>query len=576
MAWFAENYLVIDYGSSYIKGALYEGGAGASKILRLESLPIVSIGSADPVALALVREARAEDDAADVPGPQESLQHVELGEYEYNLVRYVLSFFPEEQNFIINLPQEKLYVRDLNIPVINPRQLPEMIPFEVENLIPITLEEAEVQGIIAESNEESTRVVSFSVNRQVLIDTVEPLQRGDSAIRMLSVDAVGLAEFARLLPENDYRDRVIAQIDMGGEYTIFNALKNGQLIFTRKLDLGGADITRLVAEQFKLGNDEAEQRKLELGLDLTFLNKELQPDDAWFKRLRVEKSEYVKLLKKVESLFKELCEEIERSVLSLPVESPQVFYCSGGLSLMAGVIDYLGQELGRRVTAYPVALSNGENPALWATAIGTSAHYQRKSQDRLDFLNSPFGSTLKGGELNFNMFSTPIMILLLSVILFLGGLLAGVVLDRRQIQANRTELIKVARTIPGVKASSNYKTILNNIKQVCRTRLRSAGGTEDGQGILQILQEITRLTPGPDDLFFKLRLLTYTGDGVKFDADVNNYEDSTRLIAALKKSTLFSKVELAKNQRAYNQKLIRITVQIKLNRQSKLAGASCN
>ena len=65
MALFTEHYLAIDYGSTQIKGALYQSGPGGTRILRVESLPIVSISSmAHPVQEVVVDTDSDEDSAS--------------------------------------------------------------------------------------------------------------------------------------------------------------------------------------------------------------------------------------------------------------------------------------------------------------------------------------------------------------------------------------------------------------------------------------------------------------------------------------------------------------------------------
>ena len=120
MSILARKELVVDYGSTHIKGALVESSPlGGRRILRLETLPIVSL--------------RTDGDN-------------QAEEYEYNLVRFVQSFFPEEESFLLNLPMDRVYVRDIRVPVVTAKQIDEVMPFEVEPLLPVSLENAEVIG----------------------------------------------------------------------------------------------------------------------------------------------------------------------------------------------------------------------------------------------------------------------------------------------------------------------------------------------------------------------------------------------------------------------------------------------
>jgi general secretion pathway protein L len=110
------QYLAIDYGTTHIKGILFRQVLGSVTILRHESLQIVS------------------------------LPEKQSDEYEYNIVRFIQSFFPEESNFLINIAMDNLFIRDLVIPLNSEKAIKEILPFEVENVVPFPIETMVVQG----------------------------------------------------------------------------------------------------------------------------------------------------------------------------------------------------------------------------------------------------------------------------------------------------------------------------------------------------------------------------------------------------------------------------------------------
>jgi general secretion pathway protein L len=243
---FNEQFLVIDYGTTRIKGVLCENGPGGRRVLRLESLPIVLLENAD------------------LGEEEDSGALADLTEYEYNVTRFVQSFFPEESNYLLNLSLDRVYVRDLVIPIVNAKQINEVIPHEVENYLPVSLDEAEVIGKAWEIGDESSQVITFTAPNESLVQRVQPLLRGTTSVRMLSLDAVGLANFIQLLDPTEYQDRVVGQIDIGGSLTILNILKDGELVFSRQLPIGGRDLDYIIAEEYNVDVDMAETIKLGL------------------------------------------------------------------------------------------------------------------------------------------------------------------------------------------------------------------------------------------------------------------------------------------------------------------------
>ena len=537
MSIFYEQYLVIDYGTTHMKGVLYQSGPGSKKILRVESLPIISLQ--ESTALAPVPSANGER-----PINPENLRG--LGEYEYNVIRFIQSFFPEEQSYIINVPLDRVYVRDITVPIINAKQIKEVVPGEVENLIPVTMEEAEVVENTWEIEEDSSRVITFTSLHENLEAAVQPFLKGAATIRMLSLDAVGLAGIVHLLEPEDYKDRVIGQIDIGGARTTFNVVKNGELVFTRKLPVGGDDISDMIADTLKIDRSQADQKKIELELDLTDLERRTDKPDSFYKRHRIDLKTYNKLCEKAREIYEELCDEIDRSTLSLPCKSPDIFYLSGGASLQAGLLDFIRQNLETDVRPYPLDMTGDPvGIALWATALGTGEHYRLKTAQRIDYLQTPFGNTLRGGQFNVNIFATPLLFGVGSIIILLASFVASILLDYNEIDRYNQEIAAVAKKIPGLNGKGS--NLVSEARRLCNRKLKAQVTGDNSVSFLGILKEITSKTPGRDELPFKLKRLRYYETGVDFSGEVNGSEKISLLRKKLRESGLFSKVEVERN-----------------------------
>ncbi|MCR9144563.1 MAG: pilus assembly protein PilM [bacterium] len=566
---FSEKYLVIDYGSTHIKGALLQsGGPGGFKILRLESLPIVSLPQ-----VAAVAAGEGAPDPGDAPDGG-------LDEYEYNLIRYVQSFFPEEQNFLLNLPVDRLFVRDVTVPTTNPKQMDEIIPFEVEGLLPVALEDAEVIGQAWETREEDSSVITFTARHESLEAVVRPLLRNDTSIRMLSVDAVGLAGLARMLPAEQWKGQSVGQIDVGGHYTIFNVVRDGKLVFSRQLPYGGQDITDIVAEKLGLSIEEAERKKLELELNLGYDSKRAAKPDVFFRRNRVDAKAYEAIIAACRRNFDELNEEIERSILALPCETPATFYVSGGAAQMGGVREFLEDALERRVIHYPLGLSSGQDMNLWATAIGTAEHYRAKAIDRLDFLDSPFGATLRGGSFNLGIFSTPILFVSASVIIFLISLLLSIWQDKQEISKYRRQVEQIAKQIPGLGTKRTVEEYVAAARRMCQERLLSTEG-QGGARVLDILKTLSDLTPPASELNFRFSSFQYDEKSVQVIAQfaganqAESLNSAAQLEEKYKTSPLFSNVEVLRRNILPDRRSVRMTFKLTLKRETAATSVRC-
>ena len=189
-------------------------------------------------------------------------------EYEYNIVRLVQSFFAEESNYILQLPLEKLHIRDFAFPAVKPKDLGQAISFQTEESLPYPLEDTEVVGHSWALDEENMHILSFGAARELVENAVKPLYREHSVITALLPDASMLAGFVRLFKTDFYAGRTLGQLDLGARTSTLNILNDGKLAFSRSLPYGGNYLTAIVASVLGLEKEKAESKKLAMELDL--------------------------------------------------------------------------------------------------------------------------------------------------------------------------------------------------------------------------------------------------------------------------------------------------------------------
>ncbi|MCE9500533.1 MAG: pilus assembly protein PilM, partial [Leptospira sp.] len=406
---FFEQYLAIDYGTTFIKGVLFKELIGGIVILRNESLKIVS------------------------------LEESEGDEYEYNIVRLIQSFFPEESNFLINLPIEKLFIRDLNVPLITVKAIREVIPFEVENLVPFPVENMEVLGSIWKIEQENSHVITFSAHHTEIEKAIKPFVRNEIQLRCMSVDSFVLSHVITKHQGGALLEEKIGQIDIGGKITIFNALSNGKLTHTRFFTSGGFFITEKISELLKIDFADAENMKSELPFDIVDLEEELVA--GFQKKFRMTNQNLKSFIKIIHDSMDHIADEISRSIFALfDSERPNVIYLSGGGSLFKGTEKYLTEKIGIPVKRYHFLELSEES---YITCLGTGYHYNtREKADKIDFLNTEFAKKINKNVLKIGYFKTHLLMLAISFFTLITVFFVGVIIDKRKIRANNEILTK--------------------------------------------------------------------------------------------------------------------------------------
>ena len=552
MALFQNRYLIIDCGNRYIKGLLVQEGLGARKILRAEMLPAVSRADRP--------EAESEEDAA-------------RDDYEYNLVRFIQSFFPEETSYILTLPLSETYVRDIDIPVVHPVQALEILPNEVENKVPISLEDAEVIGEYWKSDEEASHFISYTAPLNSIEAAVDPLIRSGGNVRMLTVPTAALASAIQMLPEHLFLGKILGQADIGYQDTLINLLDSGAVCFTRSIPFGFQDLIQEIQEITGYELERAESLIKDLELDVSE-SKSGGYNEAVLAMYRLNKEDAKKIIRKTKDFYREVAAEIERTLISAPVPSPDAVYISGGGATLPGCDDFLETSLGIPVNPYPLQLET-ENIAPWVMALGMMEHFARKQKERIDFLSTPFGSTLRRGEIRLSAFSTPLYIASVGLVVLLIGFIVGIAMDRSRLAEYRAIADKEAqRIVPGYRPGAQVP--VDAVRTVCNERLAMAQTRYGGFRSLDILREISEKTPARAEVGeLKVKVLHYRENQVDLGLELGISTQIAQVQQALRESKMFSAVTESRSDELPGQK-VRVRFTINLANDGGTSGVSCD
>ncbi len=570
MSLIPNKYVIIDYGSHTLKGMLCESGPLGESILRTERLPIVRLNklmSTETLAARVLYQPSVADTTGSGSGSdgeeefsdEENQRRAVWREYEYNIIHFVQSFFPEQTNFIIGLPLSNLYIRDLVLPAMKakPREMAQAIAYEAEEGLPYSLEDIEVVGYPWAIDEENMHVVSFGALRELVSNSVKPILGEQAVVLNLSIDAAMLSCFLQLFKPDLYKESTIGQLHIGASNTILNVVNDAKLSFSRSLAYGGNDLTEIIASALSLDFYAAEKKKLELNIDLVDLR---LPTKEFLHHHSISAVQYREILHLSRQWVAKLCLEVERSLLALCCPSPECFYVSGGVALTKGIHAVARENLQKHFETYPIQLSNGQRPEIWAIALGARAQYKLPATQRCNFLGTPFGSTLSRGQFDVNIIKVPFAFLTGALAIFLISLSLGIMNDRSRVTKYQDHIQEYAKGIPGILAdASTPAQILTQAQAICGKRLRNVQRSKIK--ILDLLNEISKRTPTEEELYVKFRKFSFKDNAVELEVELDNVGDSTVVQEKLGTSQMFRNVEAKKRKILPNQKA-RITYRL--------------
>jgi type IV pilus assembly protein PilM len=169
---------------------------------------------------------------------------------------------------VLGVGNQRVVVREVTVPALPPKELKQALPFQVQDLIPIPVDEAVLDyDVLEELEQEGAKMLRLLVvgaqrdmiNRMVdaaVRAKVEPV--GVDLVPFALIRAVGQDEGLGL-EESDLGGEAI--VDVGADVTNICVHERGVARFVRILPSGGRDVTVAMATSLGISEEDAETLK---------------------------------------------------------------------------------------------------------------------------------------------------------------------------------------------------------------------------------------------------------------------------------------------------------------------------
>lgn len=245
-----------------------------------------------------------------------------------------------------NLPTESVYSaipgqytahRVIELPFADFKKVDATIEFEMENYLPLPLEEMLIDYHLLGSTKTSSHVLVSYARKSDFVKLLNSASEANLDPRFIGSEPVEIANIMRLgvlHPEGAY-----ALLDLGHEKTNIMIFMGDKLQYVRTVMIGGKDLTQAIADSLNIPFAEAERMKVEMGQ----VGPGLEAADSTTRNISslIQKplSELLLFLKQTFSGFQEA-----------RGETVQAIVLSGGTSRLPGIDVYLSQELRKNVS----------------------------------------------------------------------------------------------------------------------------------------------------------------------------------------------------------------------------------
>lgn len=234
-------------------------------------------------------------------------------------------------------------IREIEIPLVNERELEQAIYWEAEKVLPYPVEDAILDWIVLEKKRESDQMmgVLLVAGRKDYINSfLKPVKSSGIRPLNLSIFPIPLIHVLNHIP--DFQNhKITAIIDMGAEVTHVLITKEGLPWLSRTIPIGGDDFTEVVANSYSLQFEEAEEIKIKHG---NLFNQENN-----LNQIDLLTNPYLGIEEILLSVAQDVVGEVRRSYVHFQLHNRgqqiEKVFLTGGSSKLPGLVEFLQKSL---------------------------------------------------------------------------------------------------------------------------------------------------------------------------------------------------------------------------------------
>lgn len=179
---------------------------------------------------------------------------------------FILKKIKEKENlhFVrVSLPEEQMYLFTLSLPKIKNMNIREMILMQLEEHIPLGASDCSFNFDILNEDDQNLYIEVVAIANDILDSYISIFNKAGLTPLSFEIEAQAIAR--AIVPNKE--DGPVMIVDFGDSKTGVSIAKNGIILLTTTLSIGGLDLTNMVAKSFGISFEEAEDIKHKYGLN---------------------------------------------------------------------------------------------------------------------------------------------------------------------------------------------------------------------------------------------------------------------------------------------------------------------
>ena len=234
------------------------------------------------------------------------------------------------KNVICSIPESKVFLRTISIPIIKEEEAAEAVKWEIEAGIPLEIDKVYFDWQLLDQTDGKQNVLTVAVSKEVVDNLVQVLESCGLSVCGMEMESIPTTR--SLIPQNLEKEDVYLIVDIGTLKTSFIIVQNNIPCFTSSIPFSSHGITDLIASQMGISRDEAEKIKIQQGIEHSVSGQ----NNPVFALVR--------------PLLENLSTEIEKTIdfyHTIPTANVDIkkIIISGGSANLKGLVPYLATNL---------------------------------------------------------------------------------------------------------------------------------------------------------------------------------------------------------------------------------------
>ena len=161
-------------------------------------------------------------------------------------------------NVVASFPSSSVIFKDLTISFLGQKKIKMVVPFEVEPMLPFTLDQAVIDSIITKEDkkEEKTDILVAAVKKDIINKFTNMFSQADIKLNKITVDILEFYNLYKSIPSYA-QNGIIVLIDIGFYNTRLALISENQLKYIRVLPKGFITIAKKLSNKLAIEANEA-------------------------------------------------------------------------------------------------------------------------------------------------------------------------------------------------------------------------------------------------------------------------------------------------------------------------------